>query len=124
MIKLIFLVKRRKDLTHSQFRAHYETSHTKLADEHFRDLIEGYRRNYPSSSITNPVENSSGAEASSSDNEYDAITEMWVKDQANLDEMLRRFGSPELQTVLAQDEERFMDRGSLKLMICEEVTSW
>ena len=124
MIKLIFLIRKKKGMTSAAFRKHYETTHVGIATEHFGDLILDYRRNYPTSASVNPVDNSGDVKSQDSAVPYDAVTEMLLQDQTALDEMLRRFASPELHAMIAEDEAAFMDRAALTMMVCEEVASW
>lgn len=123
MIKIIFLIKRKPELNVDQFRHHYENSHVPLAKKHFGDIILDYRRNYPKTSGLNPVDNAADG-GISAPIPYDAITEMVLADEASLNEMLRRFGSSDLQNLLAEDEARFMDREALTMLICDEKISW
>ena len=114
MIKLIFLLKRKAGLSPEQFRAHYEDSHVKLAQLYFGHLLQGYRRNYPSSATLIAT----GATAQFG---YDAIAEMWLEDQTTLERMIAIIRDPEISRVLVSDEEEFLDREATLMLVCDEV---
>jgi len=119
-MKVIILLKRRRDLTPTQFRTHYETSHVKLAEKYLGHLYSDYRRNYAV-----PVEGEHGDAPNPgvADSPYDAVSEMWLKDAAAWTEMLRIISTPEISRILIEDEERFLDRAALRIFTCEEVRS-
>lgn len=122
MIKLIFLIKRRSDLTAEQFRDYYEKNHVELARKYFRDIIVDYRRNYVQSAMVNPVDNAAGGGDTAFG--FDVVTEMVLKDETALEEMMRRFGDPSLQGLIAEDEGNFMERSALTMIRCDEVVAW
>lgn len=120
MVKAIFLIRRKPDLTREQFQEHYEGRHVGLALEYIRPFIKGYHRNYPgsSSSYFDTVENNSGA--AGRDFDYDCVTEMWFESEEHLNGMLDRLSEPEVRSVIAQDEARFIDPQSVVFLKCEE----
>ena len=123
MIKIIFLLKRRPGMTPAQFREHYENSHVKLADKYIGHLLVDYRRNYPISAVKNPSNVPPGTVPPAYQTDYDAITEMWVKDQAALEEVGRIFNDPKINPILVEDELKFLDRPEAIMIVSEEVTS-
>lgn len=125
MIKIIVLLKKRSDLTMAQFREHYERSHAVLAMRHFGHLWVEYRRNYPVSSGSFSAADPDHVPDPANDNlvEYDAVTEIVMRDQAAFDEMLRILNEPETRLMFSEDEARFTDRERSRFTICEVVQS-
>jgi len=80
MAKLVFLLKRKPGTTKEQFREHYETSHVKLAEKYIGHLLTGYHRNYPTFATLNPSEQPAGSDVKPYDFQYDAVTEMRVRE--------------------------------------------
>jgi hypothetical protein len=123
MAKLIFLLKRKPGMSKEGFRAHYEASHVKLAEQYIGHLLTGYHRNYPVFASLNPSNQPAGEEVLPYDFGYDAVTEMRVKDDASLAEINRIFNDPAIQPILMADELRFLDRPSTVMLVCEETQS-
>jgi hypothetical protein len=120
-VKVIFFAKRKAGLTPQQFRAHYESSHVKLAQKYIGHLIVGYRRNYPQFATLNPTNVPAGSQPAPHDIGYDCITELWFKDEAALAEVARIFSDPVLSPILAADEEKFLQRDATVMIVSEEV---
>lgn len=121
MVKLIFLLKRKPDTTPEHFRAHYESSHVKLAQKYIGHLLTGYIRNYPTFAMRNPSNVPEGTTPAPYDMGYDCITEMLVKDQAAVEEINRIFNDPEINPILAADELKFLDREATVMIVIDEV---
>lgn len=123
MIKIIFLLKRKPDITHEQFRAHYEASHVMLAHKYIGHLLIKYVRNYPTFALLNPSEVPEGTTPAPYDIGYDCITEMYVADQAAVEEMGRIFNDPAINPVLVEDELKFLQRDATVMIMSEQVES-
>jgi hypothetical protein len=125
MIKLMILLKKRADLTVDQFRHHYETSHARHAMRHFGHLWVEYRRNYPvsSSSFAAVDEGADVDPALDAVPDFDAVTEIVLRDQPAFDEFLRLLAVPETRRLFSEDEARFTDRKRSKFMVCDVVQS-
>lgn len=121
MIKIVVLLKKREGMTAAEFRHHYETRHAVLAMRHFGHLWVEYRRNYPISSASFES-HAEDAEVAATP-EYDAVTEIVMRDQAAFDEFLRLLAVPETRKLFSDDEARFADRRRSKFTVCEVVQS-
>jgi hypothetical protein len=119
MIKLIFMLKRKDGMTREQFRVHYEGSHVKMARRYVGHLLESYERNYINEISAPPTE--TGAETVSF--QYDVITEMRLNALAAVDKMAAVFADPEVGPLFIEDEHRFLDRKSILMLRCEEVST-
>jgi len=109
MIKLVMMVRRRGDLTHEQFRDHYERVHAPLAQSLFTSL-RGYVRNYAEKTVT-------GAETG-----FDVITELWFDDEQGWKDAAAAMDTPGGKALEA-DEESFMDRPATVAMLVQEHSS-
>lgn len=121
MVKLIFMLKRKDDITAQAFRDHYENSHVKLAQKYIGHLLERYVRNYPLQAVLNPSNQSQTPGASPITSEYDVITEMYLKDALAVQEMSRIFNDPDINPILVEDELKFLDRASTLMLVCDQV---
>lgn len=123
MIKLIFFLKRKPGISAEEFRDRYENSHALLAKRYIGHLLENYVRNYPTFATLNPSNQPAGSTPAPHDIGYDAIAEMWVKDEAALNEVSRIFNDPEINPILVEDELTFLDRDHTVMIICDEVSN-
>jgi hypothetical protein len=120
-VKIIFFLKRKPGTTSESFRAHYESSHVKLAQKYIGHLLLNYKRNYPQFATLNPSNVPAGTQPPPYDIGYDCITEMWVKDPAALEEVSRIFNDPVINPVLVADELKFLQRDATVMLISEEI---
>ena len=123
MIKIIYFLKRKPGVTPEQFRAHYESSHVALAKEHIGHLLQDYVRNYPTFALLNPSNIPPGTVPAPYDIGYDCITEMYVADQAALEEMTRIFNDPVVNPILVEDELQFLDREKTVMIMVDVVNT-
>ncbi len=105
MIKAMSLVSRKHGLTREEFSRHYEEVHVPLALKHF--AFKKYVRNY--------VIKSPDAE----EPEFDCITEVWFETMEDC-QAAAEFSVSEAYEVIAEDEERFMDRSRIVAFLVEE----
>jgi uncharacterized protein (TIGR02118 family) len=106
--KLILFVKRKSGISHEEFRQHYESCHAPLAWSKLSGKLVKYKRNYLSSfpGLPEPI--------------YDCITEFWFADKEALDGALTWTRS-EAGQILAQDEEKFMERPTMLTYFASEA---
>jgi hypothetical protein len=126
MVKVIWLLKRKDGITPEQFRNHYENSHVKMAHKYLGHLMIEYRRNYKGETWGGGVPTSASGEDAKGggfgpiDWEYDCIAEWVMPNQEALDEINRIFADPVIGKEFNQDEEHFLDRGSVLMFKCNE----
>lgn len=106
MFKLMIFIKRRPDLTLAQFKHHYETAHVPLSLNNL-PLMRKHARNYirPAKGEGEPP--------------FDCVTECWFEDKAAAKATAELIANT-LKPLIAADEARFMDRGSITTRIVEE----
>jgi uncharacterized protein (TIGR02118 family) len=107
MIKGMSLLKRKPGLTLEEFARHYEEVHVSLALAHFP--FKRYVRNY--------VTKAEDAE----EPWFDCITEVWFETIEDC-QAAAEFSFSEAYKVIAEDEERFMDRSRIVAFLVDERT--
>jgi hypothetical protein len=115
MIKIVILIKKKPGMSREDFINHYETSHSVMGKRMLGHLWSKYIRNYPKGLVEYQPE------AISMDGTYDAITEIWLKDEDALAEMTRLINVPENNRIILEDEEKFQDRQHTRLFVVDEV---
>ncbi len=113
--KMIILIQKKKGMSREDFIHHYETSHSVIGRRLLGHLWTKYVRNYPLSLMEYQPEDNSV------DDSYDAITEIWIKDEAAVEEMARLINIPENNKIILEDEEKFQERKLTRLLMVEEV---
>ena len=116
MDRVFVLLKRKKGLTFEQFREHYENSHRRLGEKYFGHLFKSYHRNYVRTGDR-------WTDGKAVENAYDCLTELVFHDEGGYAELVRIATNPEVQRILAEDEERFCDRAACSNAISDLVTS-
>jgi hypothetical protein len=120
MLKIMWLLRRRPDITHAQFREHYETSHAVLGERYLGHLLRSYRRNYvdpaapqrdPGSALARVLADKAW--------DYDCVTEWELDDVAAFDKVVAILSDPEIGKLFYEDEEHFLDRSSVRLVRCD-----
>jgi len=121
MWTLIANFRRKPELTFEEFKDYYEMHHVWLAKAHCEEFVVAYRRNYVRKNLG--YFSAEGAEGAPATQGYDCVTELWFKDRESLDALLAHMSKPEIQKLITEDEENFVDRGSIHLMFCEVEVS-
>jgi hypothetical protein len=115
MPKIVILIKKKPGMSREAFINHYETSHAVIGKRLLGHLWTKYVRNYPNAVMEYQPEDVSV------DDSYDAVTEIWLKDDAAMAEMQRIINIPENNKIILEDEEKFQDRLKTRLLIVQEV---
>jgi hypothetical protein len=118
--KAIVLIRKRADLSIAAFREAYEQEHVPLVMRLLGHFFSDYRRNYlaPGQSRAIPGHASGPADWNAG---FDCVTEMWFADVATMEAMFAFASSPDVYRQLHADQERFMDRRSIRNFIVAEA---
>lgn len=115
MIKLVFLLKRRADLTRDAFIERYESRHARLGEKHVPGASRYVRR------YLMPVpELFTGA---TREPDHDVITELWFDDHDHYQEAMRHLSEPDVVAEIVADEETIFDRTAHRVFLVEEHES-
>jgi hypothetical protein len=115
MPKVILFMKRRKGITHEEFRAAYEGSHARLAEKFFGKFMVDYRRNY--------IQRDQGVSHRTdggTDDDYDVITEIWYRTEEDLRGMWAANQEPAIKAELEADGDAF-DTDAVRFFVVDEV---
>jgi hypothetical protein len=110
MIKLIFLLRRRQDLSMDAFVERYENGHKLLGERHVPSAIRYTRR------FLQPVQGI----FTDADSAFDVITELWFADQAAMDAAMLYLRRPDVAAEIAADEELQFDRAATRVYVVRE----
>src|SRR5690242_4910141 len=124
MITVVWLLRRKAGVSFEQFRDHYDNSHAVLGAKYLGNLLSGYRRNYVSSAdaveaggdLTRRV---FAAKAW----DYDCIAEWDLADMDAFDQALATLADPAIGRTFYDDEEHFLDRASVRLILTDRRES-
>jgi hypothetical protein len=119
MFKVIWLLKRKPGITFDQFRDHYETRHAVLGEIHLGHLMLFYTRNYnlPMRLPENPDRIDHAIASKQSD--YDCVTEWVLRDEQALRDVFELLFDPIIGKLFYEDEEHFLDRDAVRLIVCD-----
>lgn len=119
MIKLVFALRRRPELSQAEFQAYWREHHAPLVKKHAAKL--GVRRYVQSHTMAESL-NASFRDTRQGPEPYDGVAELWWD---SLEELERYIQSPEARQAgmeLLADERNFIDLASSPLWLVEEHT--
>lgn len=115
MFKCIALLRRKPDLSRTDFIDYYETRHSVLIRKLLPEILD-YRRNY--------VEREGAfLFPAASPIDFDVITELWFADREAYDRFAAKAGEPDIARQIAEDEENLFDRNATRMFTVEERAS-
>ena len=117
MVKLIFCLRRRADISEEEFHRYWRDEHGPLVARHASTL--GIRR-YVQVHTVSPEWNALLAAGRGSPEAFDGVAELWFDDT---DALAREAGTQEGRAAaaeLADDEKRFIDHDRSPLFVAEE----
>jgi EthD domain len=112
MIKCVALIRRRLDISHESFRDYYENHHAPLAQQYMPGATR-YQRRYLQQARLQHQE----AEILTGNAAYDVITEIWFPHEIAMNRCLARLAEPTVARIIIDDEERFIDRDSIRFYV-------
>lgn len=119
MYKVAWLLRRKPGISFEAFRDHYENSHAVLGQKYFGHLIQRYVRNYNAPFAQAEGDDPIHSIIASKLWDHDCITEWEMPDEAALREVFRLLLDPEIGRIFYEDEEHFLDRSSVRLVLCD-----
>lgn len=121
MYKVIHLVRRKRHLTHEQFRENFERSHAAMALKFCGHLFTGYQRNYVNMVLGGGDPRQEGSGFGEMEWQWDLLSEWTMPDEAAFAEIQRIMESPGIKRLFQEDEDRFIDRQHIVMMPCTAV---
>jgi uncharacterized protein (TIGR02118 family) len=118
MVKLIFCLRRRDDVSEGEFHRYWSEEHAPLVARHASVL--GIRRYVQLHTTAGPV-NDLLASTRQAPPAYDGVAELWFDDAEALVRSAGTEAGMAAAAELARDEERFIDHGRSPLFVAEEL---
>jgi uncharacterized protein (TIGR02118 family) len=109
LVKVSFLLTKRDDLTHQEFLAYWTEQHIKLLSK----PIEGMPKVYRYVQLRTVTQALPGFEQST----YDGVAEVWYE---SIDDLVKAMSSEHYRTVIAKDEENFLNRKKTVALLSHE----
>ena len=117
MIKLVYCLRRRSELSRDEFLKYWRETHAPLAAK-YAEVLK-MRRYVQCHSLDTPI--NAGLQASRGGPEgYDGVAEIWLD---SLDDLTASTATPEgreAARILLEDEKRFIDLAHSPMWLCEE----
>jgi EthD domain len=114
MYKVLVFLKRKPGMSAEEFKHYYENFHAKLGEQF---LAKGHSTRYLRRYLT-PVGHPVDGDAIEA--EFDCLTEMWFKDEAQWHATAATFSKGEAASLVVEDEKRFMDRSRMRMFTVDE----
>ena len=117
MLKIIYCLRRKPDLTPEEFQRYWREVHAPLVRKHQRALnIARYAQSHAlANSLTERLMGPRGAPAP-----YDGVAELWYESREALESVGKNPGAREAGRELIEDEKRFIDLARSPIFVCEE----
>jgi uncharacterized protein (TIGR02118 family) len=117
MIKLVFCLRRRPDLSREAFQRYWHETHAPLVRRHAAALH--VRRYVQVHTLDDPLQDALRASRGGPD-PYDGVAELWWDDRAALAAALADPDAQRAAAELLEDERRFIDLARSPLFVAEE----
>jgi uncharacterized protein (TIGR02118 family) len=117
MVKLVFCLRRRPELTREEFQRYWREHHAALVREHAETL--GIRRYVQLHTLESPL-NDALARPRQGPDPYDGIAELWWDDADALARSAKSEAGRAASRALIEDERRFIDFSSSPIWVAEE----
>jgi uncharacterized protein (TIGR02118 family) len=118
MIKLVFTITRRPEMSREEFQRYWREEHAPLVSSHAETLrIARYVQTH---TIETDLDEALSASRGGEPQAYDGVAELWWE---SLEELMAAYSTPEGQAAgaaLLEDEQRFIDLPRSALWLSEE----
>jgi uncharacterized protein (TIGR02118 family) len=118
MIKLVFTIRRRRDMTREEFQRYWREEHAQLVKRHAEVLH--IRRYVQTHAQDTDIDEALAGARESEPRHYDGVAELWWD---SLDDLREASTTPEglaAGQALLEDERRFIDLASSRIWLGEE----
>ena len=107
MIRLVFALRKKQDMTREEFHEYWLTQHAPLVASVGTDLdIHRYVQTH---TLNDPANESAQKERGEMEPEYDGVAELWWKSEKELEQTLLTKPAQHAAAALLQDEAKFID---------------
>lgn len=112
-VRLVFMLKRKAGMSREEFLRYYEQHHARLGEKYVPNATRYVRR------FLDPMAGPSGG----GDAEYDVLTELWFKNQAEMDKAMKLLSDPKVHAEIEADEKVLFDRAATRMYVITERDS-
>ena len=119
MIKFVYCVRRKKDISEEEFYRYWKENHGPLVKS-FAETMGSLK--YVQSHTLDTVMNDIGREVRGMRQAYDGITEVWFQSVEALNAMLQTEEGKAANKALTEDEARFCEFADCSVFLTEEHT--
>lgn len=121
MKTIIMLIKRKPGLTLQEFKDYYESRHASLALKLAPQIAECTRNRATTSCRANRIGRLILADVNKDvDAAFDVVTDITFRTEADDQKMVNTLADPKMGKLLADDEEKFVDRSAIVMYFVEE----
>jgi len=117
MVKLVFCLRRRAELSRAEFQRYWRETHGPLVRQH-ADVLR-IRRYVQVHTLDDPINNALRAGRASGE-PYDGVAELWWDSAADLAAATASEQGRAASLLLFEDERRFIDHARSSLFVAEE----
>ena len=121
MVKLMFCLRRKPDLTHEQFLKHWSGPHAAIGMAG-ADAI-GARRYVQNHTLSHPL-NDALQQSRQSSSAFDGVVELWFDDIDGIERTFTDEAARQVIRELAKDELNFVDLANSPIFVVEEHEYW
>ena len=118
MIKLVFTLRRRQDMTREEFQRYWREQHAELVKRHAGAL--GIRRYVQTHARDTDMDEAVSASRGSEARCYDGVAELWWASRAEFDAATASEAGRAAGLALLEDEQRFIDHARSTLFVATE----
>jgi uncharacterized protein (TIGR02118 family) len=119
MIKLVFAIKRREDLTREEFQRYWREEHAQLVRRHAEVLR--IRRYVQTHTLDTDLDATISGVRGSQPATYDGVAELWWENLEELVQVAMSEQGQAAQVELLEDEARFIDLPHSPIWLGEEI---
>lgn len=121
---ILIFAYRKPGLSPAEFKSHYETRHIPLLASHAGPLFPiTHTRHYIQRTEHGPDYAATVLVGTQADFGYDAFAELVFEDEGKFRAFFGRVSEPEAAKQIAADEEKFLDRGRMRVVVGGEVVA-
>lgn len=118
MLKIIFCLKRKPNISREEFRAYWSGPHAELIREHASAM--GIRRNVHNYAITTPLDGPIRERRGAEPDDYDGVAESWFDSLEALVAASTSEAGRKAARRIAEDEARFVDFSRSRVFFVDE----
>lgn len=118
MYKLILMARKKPGMSHEDFVQYYNNNHIAFMHSILDPGAAKHRRNFVLRNAESGAENEAKGAPRAAD-EFDVITEVFYENRETAEETMKAYADPDIRRRAQEDEERFLEPGSIRVYVVE-----